>query len=100
MRKSKAAGLASGVCAAAKGIVARRAACRPSHWAVTGVAPQGGVSRGGARALAQAAQHPLHSDALQLLVVNGPARREGVSSAMDLRRSRAQVNFSVGRRGH
>jgi len=42
----------------------------------------------------------LHSDALQLLAVNGPARREGVSSAMDLRRSRAQVNFSVGRRGH
>ncbi len=78
-----------------RSVVAWRAACRPGQRAVTGVAPQGGVSCGGAFALAQAAQHPLHTDALQLQAVKGPARREGGSSAMDSRRSRAQVNFAV-----
>jgi len=43
-------------------------------------------------------QQPLHSGALQLLVVEGTARREWVLSARDSRRSRAQVNSSVGRR--
>jgi len=63
---------------------------------VSRLTPQQVVVSGASAARGPARLTPVAPDALQLRGVRGMARRDGVLAVQDLRRSRAQVNFSVG----